>query len=65
MYKVSVNRFTKRTDAHFAFPFKYVKIFLKKMFENKKDWLISTFFKQKSFFRNKLLGNNKHKEITK
>lgn len=65
MYKVSINWFTKRTDAHFAFPFRYVKIFLKKIFENKQNWLVSSFFKTKSFFRNKLLNNNKYKEVAK
>jgi|JI61114C2RNA_FD_contig_81_1478420_length_1147_multi_2_in_0_out_0_1 hypothetical protein len=33
--RVSNNRFTKRTDAAFYYPFTFIKNFIKKIFENK------------------------------
>jgi len=39
MNKLKSNLFTKRTEAHFLQPSQYVKFFIKKIFENKKNWL--------------------------
>jgi len=43
MQKLPSNKFTKRTDAHFMEPSKFIKVFLNKLFENKKNWVLSDF----------------------
>ena len=63
---VAGNWFTKWTDAHFVFPFMFAWVFLSKLFENKKNWLISSFVKDQSFSRtakNYLLGRKKYAEV--
>jgi hypothetical protein len=57
MLKLPTNIFTKRTAAYFSFPFKFIKYFLAKIFETKKNWLTIGLNKRFGFLKNSLIKN--------
>jgi hypothetical protein len=57
MWKLPTNRFSKRTDAHFDYPYSFLFSFLKKSFETKNNWLVE-FFKPTLFLSRSLKENS-------